>query len=563
MNEELNKIDSKNLLKEGSMLNYGKYRVLRHLASGGFGNTYEALNIAFEKKCAIKEFFMKGVTLRNETTNEISIAHPENKRLFNGQKDKFKKEARRINTLNNEHIVKVYDLFEQNGTVYYVMDYIEGKSLYQLQKGLDHPFSVEQTLVIFNQLLDALKVIHDNNILHMDLKPANVLIDKNGKCTVIDFGASKQSTIDTRTTTSTTLAYTLGYAPNEQINGKSENWGPWTDFYALGATMYNLLTGISPSTLDIEEDGEDAFKFPSIISKNIQNLIIWLMSPRRKNRPQSVDDIDSYLKENKITVENEQSVLDSFYPKEILIVKKSEISEENSAGDNRDNKEDTYLEQENGYLQRDNTLLENKNANVNKFQDKDPHGKIVKSKEAKKNKNALRNTLIIALITCGLVLGVYYIYHREEESPFTPIQKNEKPKTENERNHINIEVSQKPNIQQLKPEEKKPAIQRQNPTPKNNSNYSVLTEEKKEDKKTEKNPYSKDQKTKEKITFPQKSKKSKEVDQEGIQNPITKDRMKEKNNIKQTDKNDELERQKKQEEMEREFKAVEMEGYFE
>ncbi len=562
MNEELSKLDSKNLLKEGTMLNHGKYRIFRHLASGGFGNTYEALNVAFEKTCAIKEFFMKGVSLRNESTNEISIAHPENKRLFNGQKDKFKKEARRINTLNNEHIVKVYDLFEENGTVYYVMEYIDGKSLYQLQKGLHHPFSEKQALVIFVQLLDALKVIHENSILHMDLKPANVLIDKNGKCTVIDFGASKQSTIDSGTTTSSALAYTLGYAPNEQINGKSENWGPWTDFYALGATMYNLLTGISPSTLDIEEDGEDAFEFPSNISENIQNLIIWLMSPRRKDRPQSVDDIDSYLKENKVTVENEQSVLDSFYPKEILIDKKSEFSEEKSAGDNRNNKEDTYFEQENSYLQRNNTLLENMKGDFNKFPDKEPHSNKVKSKEAKKNKNALRNTLIIALITCGLVMGVYYIFHREEESPITPLQKNEKPKKENELNHINTEVSQKPNVQQVKPEEQKPAIQRQNLNKKDTSKNSIITE-KKENKKNEKIPYSKDMKIKENITIQQKSQNGRELDQEGIQNPNTKDMTKEKNNIKQTNKNEEIERQKKQEEMEREFKAAEMEDYFE
>ena len=292
------------MLKVGTPLNHGKYYINRFLASGGFGNTYEALNIAFGTKCAIKEFFLKGVVLRNERTGEISVAHPDNKKTFKTQKEKFTKEARRLNSLNNNHIIKVYDLFEENGTVYYVMDYIEGASLRDVQIKTNKSFTEKKSLFILYQTLDALQTVHENGLLHMDIKPANIMLDKTGKCTLIDFGASKQSTLGSSITTSTTMAYTPGFAPSEQISGASDRWGPWTDFYALGATMYNLITGINPSTLDIEEDGEQAYKFPSFISESTRRLIIWMMSPKRKERPQSVKEIKDYLKKNNIFIEH-------------------------------------------------------------------------------------------------------------------------------------------------------------------------------------------------------------------------------------------------------------------
>ena len=286
---------NQNLLKVGTLLGYGRYRIIRHLASGGFGNTYEALNLAFEKRCAIKEFFMKGVTLRSATSNNVTIAHPDNKRLFTEQKKKFKKEARRLNDLNHDNIIKVYDLFEENSTIYYVMDYVEGENLSRMMKQSGQYFSQPLVLSILNQMLNALECIHSKGIWHMDIKPANVLMDQRGKCTLIDFGASKQTERDGGMTTSTAMAYTPGYAPNEQINGQNDRWGPWTDIYALGATLYNLITGENPADLDIEDDGEDAFSFPSGVTRPVANLIVWMMNPKRKDRPQSVDEIQQFL----------------------------------------------------------------------------------------------------------------------------------------------------------------------------------------------------------------------------------------------------------------------------
>lgn len=114
------------LLPIGTELQMGKYCVEAHLASGGFGNTYEVTNVEFEERMALKEFFMKGVSERDDNSTNVSVSNTLNKGQFEAQKEKFKKEARRLRKLHNPHIVQVHDLFEENGTAYYAMDFVDG-----------------------------------------------------------------------------------------------------------------------------------------------------------------------------------------------------------------------------------------------------------------------------------------------------------------------------------------------------------------------------------------------------------------------------------------------------
>lgn len=293
-------IQKEGMLKVGTLLANGKYRIDQYLASGGFGNTYVATDLTFDEKVAIKELFIKGVCGRTAESSEISVSLSENQRAFSAQQEKFRKEAKRIRKLNNPHIISVHDLFDENGTSYYVMDFVEGESLSARLKRTKKPMSEAELMLLIPQVLDALECVHAESIWHLDLKPANIMVDAKGNVQLIDFGASKQlkNANGDSLSTSSAMAYTAGYASSEQMEQNIEKFGPWTDLYSLGATMYNLLTMQQPpSPSDIDEDSRTALKLPKGISKKTERLIFWLMKPNRKMRPQSVMDVKQFLVE--------------------------------------------------------------------------------------------------------------------------------------------------------------------------------------------------------------------------------------------------------------------------
>ena len=299
------------MLREGTVLR-GIYRIDSYLSSGGFGNTYVATHVEFDEQLAIKEFFMKGVTEREESTCYVSVSNSENIPQFEEQREKFKKEARRLHKLKNEHIVKVHDLFEENGTAYYVMDYIDGESLTERLRRTGVAFNEDEVRSILRQVLEALEEVHHNKIWHLDMKPSNIMLGKDGIAYLIDFGASKQIRANGSLTTSTALCYTPGYAPNEQIGQMYDLFGPWTDIYALGATVYNLLSNKKPPTsIDIEESEEAAFSFPNDISEDMKSLVIWMMQPKRKDRPQSVMEVRSKLVSPEKVLHSEETLVDT------------------------------------------------------------------------------------------------------------------------------------------------------------------------------------------------------------------------------------------------------------
>ena len=279
----------------------GIYRIDSYLSSGGFGNTYVATNIEFNERYAIKEFFMRGVTQRDDNQTTVSVSNTANRNAFIQQREKFKKEARRIRQLKNEHIISVFDLFEENGTAYYVMDYVDGENLSDRLKRTGHPMTESEVRLILPQILDALKAVHDADIWHLDLKPANIMIDKAGNIKLIDFGASKQLNAQKGgATTSTAISYTNGYAPREQMEQNYEKFGPWTDLYALGVTLYNLLTNRRPPLPtdiddDISNDKHESLPMPASVSDGMKKIVLWLMQTNRNRRPQTVSDLFAKL----------------------------------------------------------------------------------------------------------------------------------------------------------------------------------------------------------------------------------------------------------------------------
>lgn len=316
------------MLRVGTVLR-GIYRIDSYLSSGGFGNTYVATNIEFEERVAIKEFFMKGITERDETTCVVSVSNADNVMQFEEQREKFKKEARRLRKLRSGHIVKVHDLFEENGTAYYVMDFIDGESLAERIKRTNKVLAEAEVADLLKQVLEALREVHQHEIWHLDLKPGNIMLDKNGTAYLIDFGASKQIRANGSMTTSTALCYTPGYAPNEQIGQMYDRFGAWTDLYALGATIYNLLTNKKPPmAIDIEEDEEDAFAFPTSISEDMRKLVIWMMQPKRKKRPQSVKEVLEILDHQPVAPKESIHTSETESEETILISPTSTVKED-------------------------------------------------------------------------------------------------------------------------------------------------------------------------------------------------------------------------------------------
>lgn len=285
-------------------LDGGRYVIIELLKSGGFGNTYKVREISSGRIYAMKEFFIGQNGLNTRIGNSVTVSNPSvNEETFLLYKKKFIHEVQRVRKLNNEHIIKIFDAFEENNTAYYVMEYLSGGSLRDKLNGHISPLEEKEAVSIFYQILDALSDAHSAGIIHADITPNNIMFGDDDNVVLIDFGNSKEP--DKRNGSNTTfgvIGHTLGYAPLEQMDVDVANFGPWTDFYSLGATLYNLLTlKEPPSNNKLMTDPDEAFDF-SYVDAKIQHLIRWMMTPNRKKRPQSVQEIKQYLQ--KLNVHN-------------------------------------------------------------------------------------------------------------------------------------------------------------------------------------------------------------------------------------------------------------------
>ena len=338
-------MDHSGMLAVGDTLQMGKYRIERQLASGGFGNTYVVLNTYFNERYAMKEFFMKGLSGRGADSS-VSVSEP-SRPTFEEQRKKFMKEAQRLRGLHNEHVVAVHDLFEENGTSYYVMDFVDGESLSQRLKRTGKPLVESEALRVLDQVLDALGTVHEQGIWHLDLKPGNIMLDSQGTVRLIDFGASKQMNFgEGYTSTSTAMCYTPGYAPGEQIDQNLKRIGPWTDLYALGATLYKLVTLNEPPILS-ELDEPDAFVYPASVSPGVRDLVQWMMSRRVSSRPQSVQQVRDRLAQgtacdSPLKSDSEVTVLNYVSPAEK--VAKTDDEETTFVHEEKRPKQDTHKE---------------------------------------------------------------------------------------------------------------------------------------------------------------------------------------------------------------------------
>lgn len=277
-------------LPKGTVLQ-GKYTIIKVLGQGGFGITYLAQQAGLQKPVAIKEFFFAELCERDYSGLNVTVPSSGKQEMISKMRRKFLKEARLISSLDYSGIVRVTDVFDQYDTSYYVMEYIDGESLGEIIKR-DGPMAEDVALGVINDVADALIYLHRQHINHLDIKPANIMIERHtGRVVIIDFGVSKQYDSPTGdTTTSTPLGVSNGYSPIEQYNsGSMKQFSPGYDIYSLGATLYKMVTGQTPPTaIEISQDGPP--ELPENLDSGIANAITEAMQPRLADRPQSVEE---------------------------------------------------------------------------------------------------------------------------------------------------------------------------------------------------------------------------------------------------------------------------------
>jgi formylglycine-generating enzyme required for sulfatase activity len=281
-------------LPNNTLLQGGKYRIIRFISSGGFGCTYEAEHTMLEKRVAIKEFFVKTFCNRDENTAHVTVGTQSQKPLVSKLRKKFIEEAKAVSQLQHPNIVNVSDVFEENGTAYFVMDYIDGRSLSDIVNH-DGPLPEAKALKYIRQVALALQYVHEQNRLHLDIKPGNIMVNAVDQAILIDFGASKQYDEESGENTSSLLGKTPGYAPIEQMGNDVRKFTPATDIYALGATLYKLLSGVAPLSSTDLAGGEELSPLPARVSASTVHAIAAAMTMNKSKRPQSVKEFLALL----------------------------------------------------------------------------------------------------------------------------------------------------------------------------------------------------------------------------------------------------------------------------
>jgi len=275
-------------LPTNTLLQGGKYKIERVLGQGGFGITYLAVQTMLGRIVCIKEFFLKDFCTRT-ASGEVVNGMAASSEFVERYRNKFIKEARIISKFDHPNIIHVVDTFTENGTAYYVMEYIEGASLDEIIRR-DGAMPEDKAMGYIKQVARALDYIHQRSVNHLDVKPANIMVSRSdNRAILIDFGVSKQYDEQGEQTSSTPIGISHGYAPIEQYRaGGVSTFSPQSDIYALGATLYKLITGNTPpQPSDIINDGLP--QLPNNVSAELKNLICYAMQIRKGDRPDSVD----------------------------------------------------------------------------------------------------------------------------------------------------------------------------------------------------------------------------------------------------------------------------------
>lgn len=278
----------------GTVLN-NRYLVGQSVGFGGFGITYIGWDKTLNKKVAIKEYLPSEFATRMEGTTCVTAYDGEKTQQFEAGLSRFVDEALRLAKLNHlDGIVHIYDSFVENNTAYIVMEYLKGDTLKSILKQR-HTLSYQEAIDIALPLLKSLDEVHQKGIIHRDIAPDNIIITDDGRVKLIDFGAARYAT----TVHSKSLSVVLkpGYAPEEQYRSHG-NQGPWSDVYAMGATLYRAITGVVPEdSLERKSNDEleDISKFVPDIPKPLENAIMNALNVNAADRIQTAKEFADAL----------------------------------------------------------------------------------------------------------------------------------------------------------------------------------------------------------------------------------------------------------------------------
>ena len=291
----MNAMHTRDVLPPGTLLD-GKYRIDRLIGSGGFGMTYMAHDLGLNQPVAVKEYYPAQFGMR-EGTLTVRPATEKDQDLFDRLKESFLREARTLAQFRHPAIVRVVSVFEGHGTAYMIMEYEAGRSLKGWLEGLGRvPTQAELDRIVM-PILDALEVMHAASFLHRDIAPDNIIVRADGSPVLLDFGAARR--VMAELSGALTGIVKQGYSPQEQYANDPRAQGPWSDIYALGATLYRSVTGVTPAeaTLRMLDDplkpaselAAGAFR-PGFLAAIDRSLAL-----RPKDRPQTVAELRRLL----------------------------------------------------------------------------------------------------------------------------------------------------------------------------------------------------------------------------------------------------------------------------
>ena len=287
-------------MNPGTLLNE-RYQVGRVVGFGGFGVTYIGWDTKLEQKVAIKEYLPSDFSTRMPGYTQVSVFNGEKREQFRDGMNKFIDEAKRLARFQNEPgIVKVFDSFPENGTAYIVMEYLEGETLTERLKR-DEQIPEDEAVAMIRPILDSLEKVHAEGIIHRDIAPDNIFLTNDGEVKLIDFGASRFAT--TSFSRSLTVIIKTGYSPEEQYRSRGAQ-GTYTDVYSIAATLYKMITGVTPADAierrtQMELHKKDILEPPHKLNKTIseirENAILNAMNVRIEDRTGTIKEFKAEL----------------------------------------------------------------------------------------------------------------------------------------------------------------------------------------------------------------------------------------------------------------------------